>query len=166
MEFCIQTGKPSFTGKYNSEDKSLSDAIESSFPLQTENAILSWHHICIPLSYKYDVSYMMEDILGILEALKRESGEMVIHWLPDTFRSDWKISWKMKQIKIASYWECVVGDSEEELNANAELVLLISDFVCEWKKILYIIICGLNECGYSENNIKDIKRLKKQYLEI
>ena len=58
MNFYIQASnpralKPSFI------EENLSAAIESVFPMNTENAILFWNHIAIPLSYKYDISYMV-----------------------------------------------------------------------------------------------------------
>ena len=45
MEFCIQASNPKTQDIVNSDDESLSDAIESAFLLNTENAILTWKYI-------------------------------------------------------------------------------------------------------------------------
>ena len=41
MEFCIQASNPKTQDIVNSDDESLSDAIESAFLLNTETAILT-----------------------------------------------------------------------------------------------------------------------------
>ena len=56
MKFLIQANSPECTMNFDKEDYNLATAIETIFPLMTENAILMWHHLCIPLSYKYDIS--------------------------------------------------------------------------------------------------------------
>lgn len=167
MDFYIQASNPVFLKEFTGGDECLSDAIESSFPLFTENAILMWNHIAIPLSYKYDISYMIDDILTLLNHLStKQDGEMVIHWLPDTFRSDWEIQWSEQVIKISSRWECTVGHLESKLNMNPEISMTVDDFVQEWKKVLGVIIEGLKTCGYSELVIADMKKLKFMYSKI
>lgn len=94
MSFYIQASNPRTNSIANPNDKTLADAIETIFLLNTESAILMWNYISVPLSYKYDISYMIEDILLLLDALRsRENGEMTIHWLPDTFRCNWTVQW-------------------------------------------------------------------------
>ena len=62
MNFCIQASNPRVQHKIDYEDSSLSDIIETIYPLYTEHAILTWNYISIPLSYKYDISYMIDDL--------------------------------------------------------------------------------------------------------
>jgi hypothetical protein len=167
MDFYIQASNPVFTKEFVSEDESLSDAIESSFPMLTESVILMWNHIAIPLSYKYDISYMIDDILVLLNSLStKQNGELVIHWLPDTFRSDWEVQWDKQVLKVYSRWECTVGHLENILNINPEISMKTDDFIYEWKKVLGIIIEGLKTCGYSVLTITDMKKLISVYSEI
>ena len=134
MNFVIQASKPRISGEYNLGDRDISEAIETIFPMNTESAILQWNCISIPLSYKYDISYMIWDILNLLEQLQTEpQGMMMIQWLPDTFRVDWKIVWKDNQMTIKSYWESVVGGLEELLNQKPVISLKIDNFLYEWK---------------------------------
>lgn len=47
MRFIIQAGSPIYTGNYEEEDYSLMTAIETVFPMYTEDAILNWNNIYI-----------------------------------------------------------------------------------------------------------------------
>ena len=167
LNFYIQASNPRFQESINIYDESLSDAIESVFPLNTENAILTWNYIRIPLSYKYDISYMIEDILQLLDELQnKEKGELRINWLPDTFRCDWLIKWSAENMEIQSRWECTVGHLENILNQKSNMELSKDVFISEWKRVLGIIITGLKNCGYSEDKIQHMAQLMKQYESI
>ena len=63
FNFYIQANNPRVLKEHDLEDKNISDAMETIFPLYTESAVMMWNHICVPLSYKYDISYMMDDML-------------------------------------------------------------------------------------------------------
>lgn len=164
MNFYIQVNNPKVLKEYNTEDKSIADAMETIFPLYTESAILMWNHISIPLSYKYDISYMMDDVLDLLESfMQAKNGKIIIHWLPDTFRSDWEVVWEDGKVEIDSHWESVTGNLEELLNANAQISLKITKFMAEWKQIFHIILFSLKENGYTESKIFNMEKLEKQY---
>ena len=167
FNFYIQANNPRVLKEHDLEDKNISDAMETIFPLYTESAVMMWNHICVPLSYKYDISYMMDDILDLLDDLLQvKEGRRGISLLPDTFRSDWDIVWGSGQIRIISHWESVTGNLEGLLNANNRVSLKIAEFISEWKQILYIVLKGLEDNGYMESGIVNLKRLKQQYNRI
>lgn len=167
LNFYIQANNPKTQYTADCNDNTLADAIESTFLLNTENAILMWNYIGIPLSYKYDISYMMEDILVLLNALQNtENGKLRICWLPDTFRCDWTIRWNMEKLDIQSHWENTVGHLEVLLNEKSYLSVKKDNFIKEWKSILGKVIVGLKNCGYEEKNIKGMKKLIQQYESI
>ncbi len=167
MCFYIQASNPKSQDKVEIGAGSLADAIENTFLMNTENAILMWNYISIPLSYKYDISYMIEDIVSLLSEMQnKESGEMIIHWLPDTFRSDWVINWNEGQVEIQSQWECTVGHLEKILNENPGVMVSINSFMSEWKEVLYNVIKGLKKCGYNEIRAQNIQKLWKVYENI
>jgi len=167
LNFYIQASNPRFQDSINIYDESLSDAIESVFPLNTENAILVWNYISIPLSYKYDISYMIEDILQLLDELQnKEKGELRINWLPDTFRCDWLIKWSAENMEIQSKWEGTVGHLENILNQKSNMQLSKTLFISEWKRVLGIVITGLKSCGYSEDKIQHMAQLIERYESI
>ena len=160
MCFCIQASNPKNYFIVDSKDECISDAIETIFPLNTENAILMWNHICIPLSYKYDISYMIEDVLTLINSiLCNDFGNMKLHWLPDTFRSDWIIMWRDGMIHINSHWESTVGNLETILNCNNSISLPIVDFLGEWKQILFLLVSSLKKSGYDENKLRGMSKL-------
>ncbi len=97
-------------------------------------------------------------LMGILDP-----GEMVIRWLPDTFRCDWSFVWSQGQLVIQSQWECTVGHLETLLNDNSDISISVKDFISEWKEILYTVINGLEKCGYNENKIEGMCNLLEQY---
>lgn len=164
MNFYIQASNPRILHGAESDDKCLSDAIESVFVSNTENVILVWNYISIPLSYKYDISYMIEDILNLLSTIqKTEKGKMEIHWLPDTFRCNWLVTWKDGQLQIESKWECTVGHLEGLLNEKPNITLPIKVFINEWKEVLSNVIKGLVSCGYDKFKIKEMQQLLEQY---
>lgn len=164
MNFCIQASTPSYCKTINLNDKCLSEAIESVFPLYTENAIMMWNHISIPLSYKYDISYMINDIIKLIGNLQDEiSGKIVIHWLPDTFRCDWKVEWAEGMLCICSDWECTVGHLEKILNYQNSITMSVTDFINEWKQLLDIVITGLKYVGYDKIEIEGMNELFKQF---
>lgn len=167
LSFYIQASNPKFQESTDFEDESLSDAIENAFPLNTESAMLVWNYISVPLSYKYDISYMIEDILQLLNELQnKEEGELRINWIPDTFRCDWAIKWGAENIEIQSQWECTVGHLEKILNQNSNISLSKKAFISEWKRVLGIVITGLKGCGYSEDKIRHMNQLIEQYRSI
>lgn len=149
MDFYIQAGNPDIININNKEDKTLSEAIESVFPMETENLIIYWKHIAVSLSYKYDISYMIDDILIILQEMQiHKTGSMLIHWLPDTFRVDWNLKWDNERILIDAEWQSVVGNIEEILIRQRTVELSKEDFICEWKMPLLKIINALNKNEY------------------
>lgn len=167
MYFCIQVGDPSFSNEKNEEDRSLADAIESAFILNTENSIMIWNHICIPLSYKYDVSYMIDDLLKLLSLLQeQDSGKIKIEWLPDTFRCDWDISWTSQNIKIMVDWQHIVGNLEEMLIKVPTLVVSKEEFMSEWKRLLYKILQALTNSKYNVDEIHNMRKLIDVYTKI
>ena len=62
MSFFIQCSSPQIAKNYVIEGNSLRDCIEDLFPMRTEEALICWNGIRIPLSYKYDISLMVEVI--------------------------------------------------------------------------------------------------------
>ena len=167
MIFAIQASNPRFQNIRNLDDECLSEAVESVFPINAENAILVWNHISIPISYKYDISYMLNDILMLIDTMQKvDIGKMTIQWLPDTFRCNWVVEWKYDEVQIDSQWKCTVGHLESILNKKNNISLSKMDFVSEWKEVLGVVIRGLKHCGYDNTRIKGMNELIEQYEKI
>ncbi len=167
FNFYIQTSNPYILSQTNANDNKLSEAIESVFPMDTEELILFWNHVGIPLSYKYDVSYMIDDILIILQHIQvQKSGELLVHWLPDTFRADWKLEWNGETLFIYANWESLKGDLQKVLVNSKKVEISKKDFVSEWKMLLKILISALNKNGYDRLIKKQYNMLVKSFNDI
>lgn len=164
MCFRIQASCPRYTHRYDEEDEDLSSAIETIFPMMTEDVIMYWKCIPITLEYKYDISWMIDDILLILEKLRSTSmGVLEIHWSSDTFANIWSITWSDTKMKIDSKWNSVVGNTEEILQSAGPIIIEKEQFANEWKRVFSNIIKGLKLSGYSEENLLGMKRLVSEY---
>ena len=93
----------------------------------------------ILLSYRYDISEMIDDIMQLFFALqKSDSGEWFVDWTPNTFASNWKFKWLKNCLEIEVNWR-------EEFNATNYLkknnVLKIDKdiFLNGWRKITKVI---------------------------
>ncbi|SHJ47998.1 hypothetical protein SAMN02745136_00138 [Anaerocolumna jejuensis DSM 15929] len=160
--FYIQACKPINNRTVDENDSKLMEAIETIFPMRTEAAIMVWNYVSIPLSYKYDISYMINDIIIVIQELvMKQEGILIINWLPDTFCSQWLIKWKEDIVEIHSRWYCVVGDIIDNLNRVSSISMNKWDFINEWERVFYNIGIALKECGYSHKNIEDIELFNK-----
>lgn len=150
-EFYIQTNNPYIMNEFSRQDNKLSQAIESIFPMNTEALILFWNHIGVPLSYKYEISYMVDDILMFLKRIQsEEKGEVLVHWLPDTFRADWRLIWNNEIITIEADWENITGDLQRILVDLRKINMSKKEFVSEWKMPLEVLINALDRNGYNQ----------------
>ena len=164
MMFRIQSSMPRNTGDYDSEDEKLSEAIETIFPMMTEDAFIVWRTLFISLNYRYDVSYMIEDILNMLKRFRKSDiGEIDINWVSNSFSCNWKLVWDNKMLNIKSEWNNVNGHIENLLNDLNEINIEKVLFISEWKKLLEILIKNLEQCGYNKKNIIEMERLIEEY---
>lgn len=164
MDFWIQASSPECTSEFDEEDQTLSDAIQTVFPMMTERAIMVWKSIYIPLCYKYDISCMMDDILSVLEKLRsHSSGTISIHWASNTFANIWNIVWFEDTVTIQPKWGSVLGHTEEILNSKGSVTLPKLTFISEWKKILFNVISALIESGYNKEGLPGMGRLIFEY---
>jgi hypothetical protein len=159
--FWIQASNPCWTGVATTEVVTLDEAIESSFPRETEDAILVWSNVYIPLSYKYDISTIIVDVLRMLEQLVTVSqGSWSVEWPSNTFAARWELSWQGEHLTVeASSWRSVVGDTEALLRARPRLELERTEFVREWKELLRTVAMALEAAGYRPDNLPELHHL-------
>ena len=164
MQFWIQTGVPKYMKIIDSCDESVSQAIETIFPLLTEDVFLRMNGYYYPLSYKTDIAYMIEDIIDMLKSLREDqSGDMKISWATNTFACVWEMSWDVKTINLVSRWrEQEIYDYDFRKIMHS-IKMEKADFVREWKKLLEIVLVALNDCGYADI-LSDYQELKKECL--
>ena len=137
MIFAIQVSHPATQPPDPPEAEDLAQAIQAIYPMDTEDLILVWNHVPIRLSYKYDVSILIDDLLSLLTAvLGATDGEYTVHWGSDTFNAVWKLRWGNGKMHIESNWQSALGNYEGLLNSHPTLDVGYEDFIAEWKMLL------------------------------
>ncbi len=160
MKFAIQVSKPRININRESliDIESIRELIEEIFPMYTEDMILIWDCVRIPLEYKYDISVIIDEILDLLQTLlDKEEGEMLIVWPSDTFRSNWNLKWKGHSLCIDSEWISVVGLTEEILNKHKRIEISTNEFLAEWKMLLRLLIGIFNENDLLKYNFNEFR---------
>jgi hypothetical protein len=153
-EFFIQTGNPRTEPSWEADDASLSDAIQSVFPLRTEDLVLVWNGIYVPLGYKYDVSFMVDDVIDLAaEMMAERTGGKEIHWPSNTFAAVWDVRWDAGHVSVAAKWTRVVGGTEMLLAASGSIRLPVTEFLGEWKRPLEVVSDAMHRAGYSASQI-------------
>jgi hypothetical protein len=162
MQFWIQASNPKSLRTLSEEDQSIFDAVETVFPLITEEAFLVWHHVHVPLSYKYTISFLITDVVNMAEMLMRnDSGELTINWPASEFRVTWEMKWHGTALQIHAQWESTLGSTESLLSAHPTLSIDKNAFISEWKQVLGITLKALTDAGYTEKQLSDLARLRE-----
>jgi len=160
IEFAIQASRPRSILVREPTDETLSDAIQTVFPLLTEWAILVWNGIFVPLGYKYDVSLLVPDLLVLLDDMcEHFSGSQVIEWPTNTFASRWSIHWDAGHVKVDADWRSVIGCTEPLLTSRNTIELPKDAFVAEWKELLMVVHTALVQAGYDAATIQGLESL-------
>jgi hypothetical protein len=149
----IQISNPRLLGIKDDNDSNIEDAIETIFPSNTEYAFLIWNNIFIPLSYKYDISKMINDFIFLEKFIDSNEEEINIYWASNTFSSIWKLQKKQNMIKIQSKWNCVLGSLIDLLNTKSEIVVDSKQLNMELYKMLKFIKLSLDKCNYNNKLI-------------
>ncbi len=120
-----------------------------------------WNHIHVPLSYKYDISVMLEDILLMLDTLLSESiGSFYVFWPSNTFAAEWQMSWTQDALVVTSVWKSVVGGTVDLLNRSGTLETSKSAFLAEWKMLLRTLIKNLELTGHASHLEKEVEKMR------
>jgi len=158
--FQIQPKHPKNNGVYDKEDAKLSEAIYTIFPMETKDAVLIWKDIEIPLSYRYDISIVIDELIQMIFVLQNEGyGEWTVTWSSNTFASDWLLKWNGNDLTLEANWREEMGENQKQLNQCNVIEVNRNSFLNEWKKIIKILIKNLEECGYNCDNLIDMKGL-------
>lgn len=155
-EFKINTCSPKNNSCFDSEDTKLSEAIYTIFPLDTEDAILSWGDEDISLSYRYDISAIIEDIIQMVFTLKNNNeGKWYVDWSSNTFAVNWTLEWRDNSLEIDAIWR-EEFNATDYLKSHSTLRLEKEEFLGEWKKITDILLYNIKDCGYTHRDLTDM----------
>jgi len=167
IEFIIQASNPRALRNRDLDDETLSDAVQSVFPMGTERAILVWNNMYVPLGYKYDLSLMVDDVIGLLEVMMASSqSKRRVSWASNTFASVWDIEWGSGKVSVQTQWNRVVGGTESILMGKPSVSVPEEDFLAEWKRPLEIVRDALRGAGYIHQQIPQMRRLEQVVVQL
>ncbi|MGW9310421.1 hypothetical protein ACWGRK_17035 [Saccharomonospora azurea] len=136
MEFAVQVGCPR-TLRPEGPAADMADAISELYPLDTEDLILVWNLVPIRLSYRYDVSVLMDDLVPLLEEVQGGlRAERAVRWASDTFAAEWKLVPDRTRLRISAQWFSTLGNYEDLLNTRGVVETPVENFVREMGKIV------------------------------
>jgi hypothetical protein len=161
MKFAIQISNPRPMSMVHSHDATLSDAIQSMFPLLTEFAIIVWNDVYVPITYKLDVSLIINDVVEMVGSIaNQQTGTLTIDWPSSTFRARWTLTWAANELSINSTWDSVIGGAEALLNAAPALTIEKTAFLAEWANLLRLVRDLVSECSEGVKLEFDLSELR------
>jgi hypothetical protein len=139
-------------------DTSLSDAAQTVFPLE-ERALLEWNGLTLPLSYKYDISVMLEDIVEMVVAVgKTESGLFQVDWPSSGFPFHWTIKWDASEVEVHAQPRHEPG--AVDLMGREWVRVERGAFLGAWQELLITVLSCLEGAGYNNLQISGWARLR------
>jgi len=146
----------------NPQDEKISEAMETVFPMLAEDAFMSWHGVDVALSYKYTLSWMIEDIMLMLEEIiPNDAGTFSVRWPVQELAATWIVEWSQGRVQVSAEWETtprftgiLLRDRPKRIECD------IREFLAEWKLPLGTIIQALRSAGYGEEHLFDMSRLQ------
>lgn len=146
-------------GVKDSQDTRLGEALESCFPCLEDGALLYWNGVAVPLSYKYDLSLIIHDVIALVRHLRTCSrGNLVICWPSNTFHATWHLEVVAGRLRITASWNSVsaqFGPLEDQLNGAPVVEVSQADFMKQWVALLRLARQALLDTGYVPGELED-----------
>ena len=137
--FHIQHSCPRILTPVHNQYSELGEAIQSLFPIDTEMAFLFWKGYYIPLSYKYDISICIDNIISCLEKISNvKETKTFLTFGSDTFNAYWEIDFNNDELQITAQWDHIRG-YEKFIDRNSIIKISVINFISEWSGILQTI---------------------------
>ncbi len=167
MTFFIQASSPIVGSDVQATEDDLREAIEDVFVIDTEDAIMNWNGVSIALSYKYDISVIVDDLIDMLLAVKSSGfGEHQVNWPSNTFHATWRIAWDERELRCAATWYSISGGVEDLLERTGGIRLTREEFLAEWKVLLERVVAGLKEVGYCPKSVAGLDQLEQLIIQL
>ena len=154
-DFKINTNNPRTNSVYDSNDSKLSEAIYTTYPMDTEDATLYWENEEISLSYRYDISIIIDELVNMMLVLcLNDSGQLCVVWSSDTFFGEWELTWSGQSLEICANW-FEWFHASEYLTKHNRLEIDKIEYLIEWQHITDKLLQELAACGYNYDNLDD-----------
>jgi hypothetical protein len=162
--FFLQAGSPSSLAVLDPDALDLSLASQRVFPWVTEPLVMFWHGAPVALSYKYDVSVMLEDVICLVgEVSCSAEGFRALEWANSGFFARWILRWGAGRIQVVHEWMDPHEARPEAAFALEALrrpvALPVVDFLAEWRRPLEIVSAALLDAGYGAEDLTRLPAL-------
>lgn len=159
--FRIKINNEVSLGKIDYDDETVCEAIHSTYPEYHYDISLIWNDFVIQLDRRGDISEMYNDIIRMLNALKRNEKDFSISFLSSTFTAQWSIHVESENLRILPKWITVSFSDLQPYDNQQNSILIVPtvEFINEWNNLLKIIKDDLIKVGYNEN-LEDFYYLK------
>ncbi|MFF3723260.1 hypothetical protein ACFYYM_12950 [Streptomyces erythrochromogenes] len=142
MSLSIQAGCPAVRGCGSAAD--MADAVGELYPFDAEDALLVWNLVAVRLSYGHDLSVLLDDLVPLLEEIRRPSfSNAEVFWGSDTFSAEWGIVREGDSLRIRARWHSILGSYESLLAERGDAVIPAGEFIGEWAKVLRRIVTDI-----------------------
>jgi hypothetical protein len=154
---------PTQPGVKDPQDTSLGEALESCFPCMMDGARLGWNGVSVPLSYKYDLSIIVHDVVALVQQLRTcPTGSFFINWPSNTFQGSWRVTTAGGRVQVTASWDSVSaqdGPLEDALNAAPVVETVQVDLMDQWVGLLRLANQTLLDTGYRPDELEDYNPL-------
>ncbi len=163
MFFCVQISNPKFNLSATPSDiLTVGDFLERCVPSESEVAIVNWNGVCIPLSYKYDLSVFIEEIMMMITALTdSEDGQFADCWPSNTFFVNWKMSWVGENLEVEADWKSLSGGVEVLAQAEPKLIIDRNQFITEWGGLVLKVLEEITHSDIYGINLETLKATQR-----
>ena len=158
--FMIDPGQPEPNVGIAGRAVDLQEAIQMCFPMDTCDARVQWGDVSIPLSYKYDLGIILDNIVGLMESCI-EGRPVDVRFGSDTFSASWSIRPLGDSVAVESNWYSVVGDTEVQLNRMAVQEIPKRYFLEQWCAVLRTMVVGVDSAGVAIQDRRLLETIKE-----
>lgn len=148
----------------NGDPQSLSDALEDVFSSESGLLVMQWNGLFVPLSYKYDVSWMTRDAIGMVEQLMDGAHEVEVNFPSSGFNADWRVLVEGDRVVVHAEWRDVVGSLLDLLRDRSPLTYDRDAFVAEWQNLFSVVQTAIDFAGLDRALVYDYDRLEQLAL--
>lgn len=156
--FAITFDKTKISGKADTEDTAVSEAIFSIYPTYDDGIYMQWNEYSLYLDRRGDMSTIYNDVIDMLQELERGTKTFKSNFLSSTFTVNWNFDVDNQQVKISpQFFDVNIKRGSEHLtmdeirSLDLTLTTDLNIFIGQWHQLLKSIREDLQRSGYTEN---------------
>lgn len=166
--FSLKIIRPKIIEKKDSEDITISEAIETIYSKVGQVVIISWNGINIPV-FGSSIGSLIYNIVSMIKLIKLNRNEFTENFLDPSFTATWSFRKRERYIEIKATWFAIPYLPDEnvklsELQRAPNLVVVNQkEFVAMWIDLLRLIKTDLETVGYNSEleGYKELEDLLK-----